>query len=1197
MPAPLATHQEPIPGYRLIERLGRGGFGEVWKVEAPGGLMKAIKFVFGDLNDSDDENIRAAEQEKKAMERVKTIRHPYILSLERYDIIDGQLMIVMELADCNLWDRFRECRGLGMVGVPREELLRYMEEAAEALDLMNDKYHIQHLDVKPQNLFLVSKHIKVADFGLAKMFEGCRGTITGGVTPVYAGPETFEGYVSRFTDQYSLAIVFQELLTGTRPFNGSNTKQLVMQHLNGVPDLDALPAADRPHIARSLAKKPDERWPSCTELIRALRHSTAIDKAPTPPRTPMPAAPRPTVAELGATRNLAELGNPRPRPALSQVTPSRGPASRTPHPHNTTGRLGSTQLVTPQAANANTFQNGPPQNLTITLQRPIVVQTAKMNSLGLAPPAREENGVILPALIVGIGHSGMLAIRVMKRMIRERFGPEPLPHIRFLAIDTDPESASLAVSGKFAGDPLSVTEIVTARLNRSTHYLQRDGIPPVEQWLPPGILYKLPRDPAAASGVRAYGRLALVDNYRMISQRIRSEIETFLSDEPIDKATSRTGLGMASNRARAYVIAGTAGGTGGGMFLDMAYIIKNEFRQIGYVRPETVGVLIVPPADRTVAKGHALANTFGALTELHHFHQGRSRYTVRFDNAEPSITDGDGPFSRCGLVQSGNRNTPTEQSKTAGLIARTLYLDLFTTTGRTIDSIRKEAFDLNREGVSVVQSTGVYRINWPRTELLTTSTRSFAQRLIQRWTAKDASHLREPIQTWLDDQWQKRNLELEVVVGGFEKAIKDALREEPERVFQAFVDPLRQRTPGAGRFDAEAAIAVLEQILNVVGKPEHESDKVGTLKAVLDRRGKTLATEAEGHLSAMAVSFIEQPQYRMPGTEEVLSQITERLKRTIDGLTGVRTGLVREVWDTYSRIFPVIGNLSGGLGMIGTRKATVTSELFDLFQSYPTKRLKLLVLDATLAIYRSLLSSVPEYTREVGMCRARLVEISQSFTPTEKPIPFHSGPGRMILPQGVEGVDGAADQFLASLSSKEILDFDSGLQQEIAKRFRSLVNVCVKPEYAPSFATLLMTQSHAFLDMRLERSDPAAVLFRSRDVGPGTDKMLIQAFEGAAPDLTSVSGKPQMEATILACPLGPNGDRFRDLVEATLPGIGFIPAVLSDDIAFIREYPLLPLNEVPQLAGHAREAYAAQLAAENSPHTRTDITWPSVGTP
>ena len=110
-----------------------------------------------------------------------------------------------------------------------------MEEAAEALDLMNTHYQIQHLDIKPQNLFLVSNHVKVGDFGLAKLLEGVRATVTGGVTPVYAAPETFEGWVSRFSDQYSLAIVFQELLTGTRPFNGANTRQLLMQHINGTP--------------------------------------------------------------------------------------------------------------------------------------------------------------------------------------------------------------------------------------------------------------------------------------------------------------------------------------------------------------------------------------------------------------------------------------------------------------------------------------------------------------------------------------------------------------------------------------------------------------------------------------------------------------------------------------------------------------------------------------------------------------------------------------------------------------------------------------------------------------------------------------------------------------------------------------------------------------------------------------------------
>src|SRR5438105_7051786 len=158
----IENQAEPIPGYRLIERLGGGGFGEVWKAEAPGGLLKAIKFVYGDLETPNDEGMRA-EQELKALSRVKTVRHPYILSLERYDIIDGQLLIVMELADRNLWDRFRECRNQGLPGIPREELLQYMRETAEALDLMNIQFQLQHLDIKPQNLFLVFNHIKVAD--------------------------------------------------------------------------------------------------------------------------------------------------------------------------------------------------------------------------------------------------------------------------------------------------------------------------------------------------------------------------------------------------------------------------------------------------------------------------------------------------------------------------------------------------------------------------------------------------------------------------------------------------------------------------------------------------------------------------------------------------------------------------------------------------------------------------------------------------------------------------------------------------------------------------------------------------------------------------------------------------------------------------------------------------------------------------
>ena len=226
---------EPIPGYRLLARLGRGNFGEVWKAEAPGGLHKAIKFVFGNLYNTDADDSALAVQELAALQHVQAVRHPFLLSLERYDIIDGRLVVVMELADRSLWDRFQECRQQGLPGIPREELFRCLEEAAEALDLMNREHGLQHLDIKPANLFLVHHHVKVADFGLVKdLTRNAAGDVGG--TPAYAAPEVFRGTISRHSDQYSLAVVAQELLTGQRPFEGTE-QQLKSRHLNSLPNL------------------------------------------------------------------------------------------------------------------------------------------------------------------------------------------------------------------------------------------------------------------------------------------------------------------------------------------------------------------------------------------------------------------------------------------------------------------------------------------------------------------------------------------------------------------------------------------------------------------------------------------------------------------------------------------------------------------------------------------------------------------------------------------------------------------------------------------------------------------------------------------------------------------------------------------------------------------------------------------------
>ena len=1200
----LVAHEEALPGYRLIERLGRGGFGEVWKAEAPGGLLKAIKFVFGDLDAADEES-RPAEQELKALKRVQAIRHPYVLSLERYDILDGQLIIVMELADRNLWDRFRECRAQGLPGVPRDELLRYMEEAAEALDLMNNHYQIQHLDIKPQNLFVVHNHVKVGDFGLAKLLEGVRATVTGGVTPVYAAPETFEGWVSRFSDQYSLGIVFQELLTGTRPFNGANTRQLLMQHINGKPELGSLPEADRAVIARALAKKPDDRWPTCSELVRSLK----LSGLNAPPATPSPGTP--TTPPPGDSAMATRPAGSRPRPGDSTPPPKAqtprsngtavpGPmtvpnsaASGTPIPSvaapGPAAHALAARLVTPQAAALSP---------AITLQRAQVVQTGRMSALGIAPPERTGDGVLFPALVVAVGQTGRMVAEQLRRVIRAHHGStDRVPNVRFLAVDTDPESGAAG-----ADDPAAFTprETVAARLNRPAHYLQQSHLPGLDGWLPTGALYKLPRVPVSTGGVRAYGRLALFDNYRLVAQRVRQEVEAFLTDEPLAAADKATGLGLRTNRPRVYVVAGLGGGTGGGMFLDLAYLVRHEFRSVGYTRPEVVGLFLVPPADPKSPRSAALGNAHAALTELYHFQAKKTRYQAAFDKGEAPVVDPDAPFARTVVLELPGKIDPREQRRVTGQAARAVFNEVLTPAGRVVDEVRDVYRAAYPSTAPTCETFGLYRLIWPRPEVLAAATGRFAQKLLTRWTAKDAAHLQEPIANWLSGQWTDRRLSFDPMAEGFLGAVQKALREDPDRVFDAFIDPLRTRTPSSGKLDAAAACGVLDQLIKVVGKPPSEEDaSFGSLHPVLAAHYAEVAKETEVGLATMAVSFIEQPQYRLAGAEEAVRQLADKLKRQVDTLAPVRADLDAEVKSTYGRLFQVIGalNAGGGIAAIPGRRAGMTAEALDLLRAYPRKRLQLHVLDFCLSVYRKLLGNAPEYLREISFCRASVTDMTAALSkaagpPAGPPV----GPGKLVLPDGCANLEMAADQFLANLDPADIVAFDQDFQKLIAKKFRGLAAICLKPvEKGPHFRALLLEKAREFLESRLDAADPATAFLRYCDTGPAGLKLLAEAHEKAAPNLLPPTGAPPGEVTILAVPATADGAKLRGLFAEAVPGADLTPAPLPNDICVYRETPRLELTRLPQLGEPGREAFD-HLAETFPPHARLDIPWQPAGT-
>ncbi len=512
---------EPIPGYRLIERIGRGGYGEVWKALAPGGVSKAVKLIYGD-------DPSRSVTELRALNRVKDVRHPFLLSIERIEQRDGLLAIVTELGDKNLQQHFQACLAKGLTGVPQADLLSMLRDVADVLDYIYQEYALQHLDIKPANLLLFGRRLKVADFGLVKNIYERSASLVHGLTPTYAAPEIFEGEPTRASDQYSLAVLYQEMLTGCLPFNGNTAARLATQHLRETPDLRPLPAAQQPIIARALSKDPQQRYPSCMEMVEelcaAVRRPAPSDAAV---REDLPLARellRKLQSETAEPKTTPESGARPPRPTESQDVDDTQAHSRT--------------AVSP-------FEAG-------------------------------------PTIVIGIGGTAAKVLQRLRLRIGDRCGSvEAIPAFKLLLVDIDQDTLNEVNRDQRAWNEL---ETIPTPLRSSAEYREQGHLH--RRWLSRRWLFNVPRN-LRTEGLRPLGRLALLSNAGKVLASLRSAIQQVTTVRP-EAAHGRTIV----RSPRVVVVSSISGGTGSGMILDLAYTIRNELRNAGFADSVVDGVLL-----------------------------------------------------------------------------------------------------------------------------------------------------------------------------------------------------------------------------------------------------------------------------------------------------------------------------------------------------------------------------------------------------------------------------------------------------------------------------------------------------------------------------------------------------------------------------------------------------------------------------
>jgi eukaryotic-like serine/threonine-protein kinase len=289
--------------YRLVRLLGSGGMGEVYLAEdVPIQRQVAIKVIRTEVSaypntSTSQEMTRLFQREARA---IVALDHPHILPLYDYgeatingDSIAYLVMPYRSEGSLTLWLRQRSSSE-HLQGIPlsTQDVVHFVRQAAEALQHAHDR-QIIHQDVKPANFLIHSNQenpnrpdLLLADFGIAR-FTTATASASHSVrgTPTYMAPEQMEGLAVPASDQYALAIMTYELLTGRPPFQGG-LGQVMYQHFHTQPVPPStlnpsLPADVDTVILHALAKKPEERFRSVSAFARAFQVAMQSTDAPT----------------------------------------------------------------------------------------------------------------------------------------------------------------------------------------------------------------------------------------------------------------------------------------------------------------------------------------------------------------------------------------------------------------------------------------------------------------------------------------------------------------------------------------------------------------------------------------------------------------------------------------------------------------------------------------------------------------------------------------------------------------------------------------------------------------------------------------------------------------------------------------------------------------------------------------------------
>jgi hypothetical protein len=294
--APAADGTLVIPGFELVECISQHNPLALWKVRGADRRHHVARLLPPHV-------CQEAEIVRQFLERTRQAQHDCLPNFEVVPCSSGAALVARDCEGKTLLATYQNCVAAGLPGIPRDELLTHLGQVADALDTLRQEGGLWHLGLNPLSILIEDDGVWLTDLALVHQLWLPAGLPLARCHQRYAAPELLAGAPGDRSDQYSLALIFAEMINGFYP------RQRVIpgpQRYQSRLDLTLLSSADQAVIRKALADRPEDRFASCADFIDALRGAAQPGR-----KTAGPAARRPP-----AVVPIAVLRGEQP-PALS----------------------------------------------------------------------------------------------------------------------------------------------------------------------------------------------------------------------------------------------------------------------------------------------------------------------------------------------------------------------------------------------------------------------------------------------------------------------------------------------------------------------------------------------------------------------------------------------------------------------------------------------------------------------------------------------------------------------------------------------------------------------------------------------------------------------------------------------------------------------------------------------------------------